>query len=79
MRKRQDFYQTIIGDLGDAAQMALRLQFQHDMMLEKFIARTEREQLKKEIAADVLASISVEIEDEASAVIDQLLNKLKFR
>lgn len=69
-------FRSVIYDLQNRKQYNLAWQLQRDLFLDEFRQKEEKEQLKKEIADDVMSRITVQLDktaiDELSKAIDNL-------
>ena len=63
-RNNQDFFISFVDGLGQKSQEILRWQMQKQFFADEYIKRQEREQLKKEIIAEVLQEIGLTIDVE---------------
>lgn len=62
--------------LENTGDIMLRYQFQKEMMKNSFLERQEREKFKEEIVQEVLARISIVLEDEALKQLRDMLSGL---
>ena len=67
MRRNQDFFLNFTSGFEKELQAQMRLYFTHQMMLDEYNRKREREQLKREIISEILSQISVSV-DIAEAV-----------
>ena len=69
-------FRSVIYDLQNRKQYNLAWQLQRDLFLDELRQKEEKEQLKKEIADDVMSRITVQLDktaiDELSKAIDNL-------
>ena len=72
MRNRQkDFlFNSIIHGLDKTAQATLKMMYTHSQMIDKYNNQREMEQMKKEIADDVLSRISATVD--VGEIIEQI-------
>lgn len=54
----------------------MKLQFYHDLLIERFTQSKERQRMKDEIKTEVLAEIHTQIYNEADKAIKDLFNDL---
>lgn len=76
MRKQDSMLELMLKALENTGDIMLRYQFQKEMMKNSFLDRQEREKFKEEIVQEVLARISIVLEDEALKQLRDMLNGL---
>lgn len=76
MRNQNSMLELMLKALENTGDIMLRYQFQKEMMKNSFLERQEREKLKEEIVQEVLARISIDLEDEAIKQLRDMLNDL---
>ena len=76
MRNQPSMLELMLKALENTGDIMLRYQYQKDMMKKSFLDRQEREKLKEEIVQEVLARISIDLEDEAIKQLRDMLNDL---
>ena len=69
-------FDLMLKAMENTGDIMLRYQFQKEMMKNSFLDRQEREKLKEEIVQEVLARISIVLEDEAIKKLDEMLRNL---
>ena len=62
MYRKNDFFNHFTNGMESELQAQMRLYFTHQMMLDKYNRKREREQLKQEIIREVLAHISATVD-----------------
>ncbi len=62
--------------MGNTADVMLRYQYQKEMFKNSLLDRQEREKLKEEIIQDVLAHVSVVIDEQAIKQLSEMLRNL---
>lgn len=71
--QKDHFFNHLISGLDKTAQATLNMMYKHSCMLDEINHKREIEQIKKEIADDVLSRISVTVDvDEIIKQIDEL-------
>ena len=72
MKNRQNdiLFDSLISGLDKSLQAALKMMYTHSQMLNELNHKREMEQMKKEIAADVLSRISATVD--VSEIIEQI-------
>ena len=75
-RRDEDMFRYFISGLDQKMQAQLSLMFAHNKIMAGEEHRREMEQMKQEITKDVLARVSIWIEDEAIKQLRDLLNDL---
>ena len=76
MRNQNSMLELMLKALENTGDIMLRYQFQKEMMKNSFLDRQEREKFKEEIVQEVLARISIVLEDEALKQLRDMLNGL---
>lgn len=76
MRHQNSMFDLMLKAMENTGDIMLRYQFQKEMMKNSFLDRQEREKLKEEIVQEVLARISIVLEDEAIKKLDEMLRNL---
>ena len=76
MRHQNSMFDLMLKAMENTGDIMLRYQFQKEMMKNSFLDRQEREKLKEEIVQEVLARISVVLEDEAIKELEKMLRNL---
>lgn len=76
MRNQSSMFDLMLKAMENTGDIMLRYQFQKEMMKNSFLDRQEREKLKEEIVQEVLARISIVLEDEAIKKLDEMLRNL---
>ena len=76
MRNQDSMFELMLKAMENTGDIMLRYQFQMEMMKNSFLDRQEREKLKEEIVQEVLARISIVLEDEAIKELDKMLRNL---
>ena len=76
MRNQDSMFDLMLKAMENTGDIMLRYQFQKEMMKNSFLDRQEREKLKEEIVQEVLARISIVLEDEAIKELDKMLRNL---
>ena len=76
MRHQNSMFDLMLKAMENTGDIMLRYQFQKEMMKNSFLDRQEREKLKEEIVQEVLARISIVLEDEALKELDKMLRNL---
>ena len=76
MRNQNSMLELMLKALENTGDIMLRYQFQKEMMKNSFLDRQEREKFKEEIVQEVLARISIVLEDEAIKQLRDMLNDL---
>ena len=76
MRNQDSMFDLMLKAMENTGDIMLRYQFQKEMMKNSFLDRQEREKLKEEIVQEVLARISIVLEDEAIKKLDEMLRNL---
>lgn len=76
MRKQDSMLELMLKALENTGDIMLRYQFQKEMMKNSFLERQEREKFKEEIVQEVLARISIVLEDEALKQLRDMLSGL---
>ena len=78
MRNRQNdaMFEYFISGLDQKMQATLAMMYNNSRRIDEANRRREMEQMKREITEDVLARVSVWIEDEAIKQLRDLLNDL---
>ena len=76
MRNQNSMFDLMLKAMENTGDIMLRYQFQKEMMKNSFLDRQEREKLKEEILQEVLARISIVLEDEAIKKLDEMLRNL---
>ena len=76
MRNQDSMFDLMLKAMENTGDIMLRYQFQKEMMKNSFLDRQEREKLKEEIVQEVLARISVVLEDEAIKELEKMLRNL---
>ena len=76
MRNQDSMFELMLKAMENTGDIMLRYQFQKEMMKNSFLDRQEREKLKEEILQEVLARISIVLEDEAIKKLDEMLRNL---
>ena len=78
MRNRQDdaMFEYFISGLDQKMQATLAMMYNNSRHIDEMNHRREMEQMKREITEDVLARVSIWIEDEAIKQLRDLLNDL---
>ena len=76
MRHQNSMCDLMLKAMENTGDIMLRYQFQKEMMKNSFLDRQEREKLKEEIVQEVLARISIVLEDEAIKKLDEMLRNL---
>lgn len=76
MRNQNSMFDLMLKAMENTGDIMLRYQFQKEMMKNSFLDRQEREKLKEEIVQEVLARISIVLEDEAIKKLDEMLRNL---
>ena len=76
MRHQNSMFDLMLKAMENTGDIMLRYQFQKEMMKNSFLDRQEREKLKEEIVQEVLARISIVLEDEAIKELDKMLRNL---
>ena len=76
MRNQNSMFDLMLKAMENTGDIMLRYQFQKEMMKNSFLDRQEREKLKEEIVQEVLARISIVLEDEAIKELDKMLRNL---
>ena len=74
--KNDDFFNYFIRGLDSKAQAQLNLMYTHYRMMEELNHRREMEEMEQRITENVMKSISIRIEDEASKQLSDMLNNL---
>ena len=69
-------FELMLKAMENTGDIMLRYQFQKEMMKNSFLDRQEREKMKEEIIQEVLARISIRLEDEAIKQLDEMLRNL---
>ena len=67
---------TLIQDLQNRKEYNLAFQLQRDLMVDELNNRQEREQLKKEIADEVMSKIKIYISSDTTAI-DEMSKAIK--
>lgn len=75
-RQRDSMFQYFIRGLDQKTQLTLSQMYSNSQRWDDFIHRREMEEMKKEITEDVMARISIRIEDEALKQLRDMLNDL---
>lgn len=77
MHRKNDFFNHFLNGMESGLQAQMRLYFTHQMMIDEYNRKREREQLKQEIIKEVLAQISVTVDiTEAVSNIKELQDKI---
>ena len=76
MKNQPSMLELMLKAMENTGDIMLRYQYQKDMMKNSFLERQEREKLKEEIVQEVLARISIDLEDEALKQLRDMLNGL---
>ena len=76
MKNQNSMFDLMLKAMENTGDIMLRYQFQKEMMKNSFLDRQEREKLKEEIVQEVLARISIVLEDEAIKKLDEMLRNL---
>lgn len=76
MRHQNSMFDLMLKAMENTGDIMLRYQFQKEMMKNSFLDRQEREKLKEEVVQEVLARISIVLEDEAIKKLDEMLRNL---
>lgn len=76
MRNQNSMLELMLKALENTGDIMLRYQFQKEMMKNSFLERQEREKFKEEIVQEVLARISIVLEDEALKQLRDMLSGL---
>ena len=76
MRNQNTMLDLMLKALENTGDIMLRFQFQKEMMKNSFLDRQECEKLKQEIIQEVLARISIVLEDDAIKQLRDILNNL---
>lgn len=76
MRNQDSMFELMLKAMENTGDIMLRYQFQKEMMKNSFLDRQEREKLKEEIVQEVLARISIVLEDEAIKELEKMLRNL---
>ena len=76
MRNQNSMFDLMLKAMENTGDIMLRYQFQKEMMKNSFLDRQEREKLKEEIVQEVLARISIVLEDEAIKELEKMLRNL---
>lgn len=76
MRHQNSMFDLMLKAMENTGDIMLRYQFQKEMMKNSFLDRQEREKLKEEIVQEVLARISIVLEDEAIKELEKMLRNL---
>ena len=76
MRNQNSMFDLMQKAMENTGDIMLRQQFQKEMMKNSFLDRQEREKLKEEIVQEVLARISIVLEDEAIKELEKMLRNL---
>lgn len=76
MHKQSTMFEKMLEAMGNTADVMLRYQYQKEMFKDSLLDRQEREKLKEEIIQDVLAHVSVVIDEEAIKQLDEMLRNL---
>ena len=74
MRNQPSMLELMLKALENTGDIMLRYQFQKEMMKNSFLERQEREKFKEEIVQEVLARISIVLEDEALKQLRDMLS-----
>lgn len=74
--KRQSNFDNFIHGFGKELTAQLKLQFYHDMMIERFNKSSERQKIVDEVTAAVLSRINLQIHNEAEKTLKDLLDDL---
>lgn len=70
-----DVFRSLIFDLQNRKEYNLAYQLQRDLMMNELNDRQKWEQLKKEIADEVMSRIKINISSDTTAI-DELANKI---
>lgn len=70
-----DVFRSLIYDLQNRKEYNLAYQLQRDLMMNELYDRQKWEQIKKEIADDVMSRIKIMISSDTTAI-DELANKI---
>ena len=70
-----DVFRSLIYDLQNRKEYNLAYQLQRDLMMNELYDRQKWEQLKKEIADEVMSRIKINISSDTTAI-DELLKKI---
>ena len=76
MRRQDTMFERMLEAMGNTADVMLRYQYQKDMFKESLLDRQEREKLKEEIIQEVLAHVSVVIDEQAIKQLAEMLRNL---
>ena len=76
MKNQPSMLELMLKAMENTGDIMLHYQYQKDMMKNSFLERQEREKLKEEIVQEVLARISIDLEDEAIKQLRDMLNDL---
>ena len=76
MHRQNSMFEKMLEAMGNTADVMLRYQYQKEMFKNSLLDRQEREKLKEEIIQDVLAHVSVVIDEEAIKQLDEMLRNL---
>ena len=74
--KQQSMFEKMLQAMEDSANIALRYQFQKDMMKQQLLDREERKRLIDDVCEAVLDRMSIKIKAEAISQLRDLLNGL---
>lgn len=76
MRNQQTMFEKMLDAMSNTGDIMLRYYFQTEMFKNSIFERQEREKMKEEIIQEVLARISIRLEDEAIKQLDEMLRNL---
>ena len=70
MPRYKDTFQRYLEAVQKTGDIMLRLQYQHDMMLDDIYAKKEREQLVRDVADEVISRLNITVD--ATDIINQI-------
>ena len=76
MSRQSTMFERMLEAMGNTADVMLRYQYQKEMFKDSLLDRQEREKLKEEIIQEVLAHVSVVIDEQAIKQLDEMLRNL---
>ena len=76
MHKQTSMFEKMLEAMGNTADIMLRYLYQKEMFKNSLLDRQEREKLKEEIIQEVLALVSVVIDEQAITQLAEMLRNL---
>lgn len=75
--QRKSQFEHFVQGFGNELSAQMKLQFYHDLLIERFTQSKERQRMKDEIKAEVLAEIRLEIQNEALKALEDIFKDFR--